>query len=143
MLQSSSPTSFQSILSYVERNYIGCLKNNSNDRKAARFPIELWNVNQRVKDKKSRTTNKVEAWHGTVTPDARQNLTVNKTVELFRLEQNNMEANLVKLLKGETLARKPTKAAQQKEKSIDNLVFNYDDDIDTFLSSMALVLGDN
>ena len=78
-----------------------------------------------------------------MTPDARQNLTVNKTVELFRLEQNNMEANLVKLLKGDKLARNPSKAAQQKEKNIEKLVANYDEDVDSFLSNMALVISDN
>lgn len=61
-------------------------------------------LNLLLKQQHSRTTNKVEAWHGCVSPDARQNLTVNKTVELFRLEQSNMEANLEKLLQGERIA---------------------------------------
>ena len=77
IIKNESPSSFQAILAYVERNYIGCRKPNSVTRKEAKFPVELWNVNEWVKNGQPRTTNKVETWHGTVTPDARQNLTVN------------------------------------------------------------------
>lgn len=35
--------------------------------------------------------------------DTKKNLTVNKTIELFRKEQGQMEANSIKLTKGETL----------------------------------------
>ena len=52
-------------------------------------------------------------------------------------EQNNMEANLVKLLKGEILARKLSKQNQNKESNIFNLVDNYDNDIESFLNGMC------
>ena len=53
-----------------------------------------------------------------------------------------MESNLVKLLKGDILARNPTKAEKQKEQKISNLIKNYNNDIETFLTSLSFIFTD-
>ncbi|CAF3470781.1 unnamed protein product [Rotaria socialis] len=52
---------YQSILDYMEDNYIGRLRGRS--RRAATFPIIFWNMAARVKNNMYRTNNNIEAWH--------------------------------------------------------------------------------
>ncbi|CAM4798470.1 unnamed protein product [Rotaria magnacalcarata] len=52
---------YQSILDYMEDNYIGRLRGRS--RRAATFPIIFWNMAARVKNNMHRTNNNIEAWH--------------------------------------------------------------------------------
>ncbi|RNA30230.1 hypothetical protein BpHYR1_039054 [Brachionus plicatilis] len=68
------PKSFEPILAYFERVYIGKLKLNSkSQRKVAQFPIETWNVFERVIKRLPRTNNNVENWHGRIQADSRYN----------------------------------------------------------------------
>ncbi|CAF0844492.1 unnamed protein product [Brachionus calyciflorus] len=98
---------------------------------------ETWNVYERVKLNLPRTNNNVESWHSRIKPDARKNLTISKVVELFRLEQSNMEADLIKLLKGEILA-KQSKRQIKKDYSIKRFVENYEKSrMDLFIEGMS------
>lgn len=101
LIRTSSPNTARQFLDYVENNYIGKLKGNKLSK--ARFPIELWNLHERVKLDLPRTNNNVESWHSRIKPDSCKNLTVKKVVEFFRLEQNNMETDLVLLFNGEQI----------------------------------------
>jgi hypothetical protein len=53
-----------------------------------------------------------------------------------------MEANLVKLLQGERIARNPSKQDKKKEENILNLVKNYDRDVESFLEGVSFNLTD-
>ena len=52
---------YQEILDYFEDNYIGRLRRSF--RRSATFPINIWNMNARVKNNLHRTNNNLEAWH--------------------------------------------------------------------------------
>ncbi|XP_064109705.1 uncharacterized protein LOC135217666 [Macrobrachium nipponense] len=59
------PDVLQPVLDYFEDTYIGRL-NRRGLRRAPTFPIELWNVHDRVINSEDRTNNVVEAWHRSV-----------------------------------------------------------------------------
>ncbi|CAF1118057.1 unnamed protein product, partial [Brachionus calyciflorus] len=90
-----------------------------------RFDIELWNLFDRVKKDIPRTNNDVESWHSRIKFDARQNLTVAKVVELFRLEQNYTETNLVNLFNGDVL-KKNKKKVLEREQKLKRILESYD-----------------
>ena len=102
-IKSSSPTSFERILSYFESNYIGRVK--SWKKCKPRFAVELLNLFDRVKENLPRTNNIVESWHASVKYDAKQNMTVGKVVELFHLDQSYMELNLLNIFQGKIKKR--------------------------------------
>ncbi|CAF0877868.1 unnamed protein product, partial [Brachionus calyciflorus] len=67
LIQKQCPESFEPILIYFEQVYIGKLKPNSKSHRVVpRYPIELWSVFERVKQKLPRTNNNVESWHSRV-----------------------------------------------------------------------------
>ena len=49
------------IIDYFENNYIGVMHRRG--RRRPRFPLELWNVNNRVEEEIPKTNNHVEAYH--------------------------------------------------------------------------------
>jgi hypothetical protein len=64
LIKSQAPSSSRSLLDYFENTYIGRCKPHSKTARAnARYPIGTWNVYERVKSKKPRTTNNLESWH--------------------------------------------------------------------------------
>ena len=60
-LMESSPLELTPINDYWEENYVG--RQRRNCRGNPRFPINLWNMRDRVNDSLPRTNNLVEAWH--------------------------------------------------------------------------------
>lgn len=64
VVKSLSPEKFKPILDYIERNYI-----RSTEKKPARFPIETWNLHERIKKGLTATNNPVESWHSVLTRD--------------------------------------------------------------------------
>ena len=52
-----SNINFEPIIIYIESNYIG------NNNKPARFPIETWNLYERVIAGQPTSNNPVESWH--------------------------------------------------------------------------------
>ena len=70
------------------------------------------------------------------------NLTVIKTVELFRCEQKKMEANLLKVLQGETITIIRKKQVN-KNKQIKNLITDYScDNLEFFINCIENILKD-
>ena len=47
---------------FFSRHYFG-IRNTKNSRRPAVFPIECWNVHDRIRLNKPRTNNEVEGWH--------------------------------------------------------------------------------
>ena len=93
-----------------------------------------------MKNRKPLTNNNVENWHCRVTQDIRKNMTVNKCVELFRLKQNKMEGDLVRVMSGEV--KKKRTAQDMKDEKIFVLVSSYKkEDLVLFLNSMSLNMG--
>ncbi|CAF1137041.1 unnamed protein product [Brachionus calyciflorus] len=111
-IESTDKSNF--FLTYVEINYIGPIKKDK--RSSPRFPIEFWNLNERVKQDLPRTNNNVESWHSRIKSDTRHNLTVNKVVDFFHLEQNNMETDLLLLFSGNQLKSVSNKIKKHEEK---------------------------
>ncbi|RMZ96587.1 hypothetical protein BpHYR1_017597 [Brachionus plicatilis] len=118
-IKQNSSNSFSTILDYFEKNYIGRAGGKP------RFEMELWNLFERVKNNIPRTNNDVESWHSRLKYDARQNLTVAKVVELFRLEQSYMESGLVSLFNGDVI-KKTKKRQVEKNEKLKRIISNYD-----------------
>jgi hypothetical protein len=59
------PRELHPVMDYFEDNYIGRLTRRG-VRRPPLFPIDLWNVFQRVQEGNARTTNVVEAWHRSI-----------------------------------------------------------------------------
>ena len=139
-VKQSAPASTKSFITYIENNYIG--KTKDGKRVSARFPISLWNLNGRVKAGLPRTNNNVESWHSRIKPDVSKNLTVDKVVEFFRLEQNNMETDLVLLFSGETL-KHTKKKHLVREENLKKLINDYNVlHLDLFLNGIINLLDD-
>ena len=125
LLKQSAPKTFAHMLDYLEANYIGKFKKNSiTTRSDARFPISTWNLHERIKRDLPRTNNNVEAWHSRINQDTKKNLTVNKTIEIFRKEQSLMENNYARLINGEILFKQTIKQ-KEKDSNIKRLVQSY------------------
>ncbi|CAF0740712.1 unnamed protein product [Brachionus calyciflorus] len=130
LIKQDSPSYFLKILNYFENNYIGRIKDGN--RCKPRYLIEVWNLYERIKLDLPRTNNSVESWHSRLKPDVRQNLSVAKVVELFRLEQDYMEADLIKLFKGETISKRKKWVAERNE-NIKNLTNEYKSELLEFI----------
>ncbi|RNA28322.1 hypothetical protein BpHYR1_050884, partial [Brachionus plicatilis] len=112
-------------------------------RQIARFPIAYWNLYERVKEDLPRTNNNIESWHSRIKPDARNNLTLSKVIELFRLEQSNMESYYALLSTGEILSSTRTKQNKKNQK-IKLMVEQYTQNkIGMFLDGMGENLKSN
>lgn len=137
-IKSQAPKYLEGLLAYFECNYIGRKKKGI--RINPRFPMDLWNVNDRIKLDLPRTNNNVESWHSRLKPDVRQNLCVAKVVELFRQEQNYMESDLVRLFKGEILSRCKTKVAERNE-NIKRVIMDYKSELlEFYLDGLANII---
>ena len=92
------PQQFYTIIDYFENNYIGMMHRRG--RRRPRFPLELWNVINRVEEEIQKTNNRVEAYYGHLQaailsfhPNIWTFLKVlNKEEALKRLEMIQMEA---------------------------------------------------
>jgi hypothetical protein len=90
-----SKKKFSKFIKYFERNFIGALVAGSKTtRKRPRYPIELWNVNERVNEEMKRSNNNMEAWHQQFEMSGRRNPTFFRLVNMFREEQNRTEKKL-------------------------------------------------
>ncbi|RNA08693.1 hypothetical protein BpHYR1_014524 [Brachionus plicatilis] len=129
------PKELESLIEYIANNYI----RNKNGK--ARFSIDLWNVHERVKLNLPRTNNNVESWHSRIKPDARNSLTIDKVVELFREEQSNMESDLAQVLGGQVL-KTSTQRQIKNDNCIRRLVESYDlERIELFIDGMCEALN--
>ncbi|CAF0990529.1 unnamed protein product [Brachionus calyciflorus] len=86
LIRDFSPESFSPILNYFERVYTGKLiPFSKTQRTLAQFPIETWNLYDRVKQRLSRTYNNVENWHSRIQADVRKKMNAVMVVELLGL----------------------------------------------------------
>ena len=60
-LQEVMPAEADSIVDYVEDNYVG--RRLRLNRRAPRFPVTMWSMHDRVVDDLPRTNNSLEGWH--------------------------------------------------------------------------------
>ncbi|CAF1011078.1 unnamed protein product, partial [Brachionus calyciflorus] len=111
-------------INYVQNNYIGTIQQGR--QMSPRFPIELWNLHDRVKLDLPRTNNDIESWHSRIKTEYRNNLTVNKVIAFFRFEQNNIKLDLLLLFTGSLIKSISSKVKKQEEKikrqEIENLI---------------------
>ncbi|RNA35807.1 hypothetical protein BpHYR1_001897 [Brachionus plicatilis] len=119
LLIHNCPEKLTDLLTYVVNTYIG------KENKPARFPVAMWNLHERVKLNLPRTNNNVESWHSRIKPDARNNMSLVKIIELLMLEQSNMESNYAKVSTGEQLSV-PNLKQLKKNQNIKCLVDQYD-----------------
>ena len=118
--------------------YIGKFKENSKTQRVVPlFPIEKWNVFERVKQKLPRTNNNVENWHSRIQADVRKKLNVYMVVELLRQEQDKAEIEYARLLNGEILKKKLSKKEVEKELNIERLVTSYSGNVLEQLKGVA------
>ncbi|CAF0985761.1 unnamed protein product [Brachionus calyciflorus] len=126
LIQKQCPKSFEPILNYFESVYIGKLKPNSKThRMVAQYPIETWNVFERVKRGLPRTNNNVDNWHSRIQADVRKKMNILTLIEILRLEQSKVENDYARLVSGEVLKSKMPKLQIEKEKNIERLVDGY------------------
>ena len=134
----SSRSQFETMFAYIEKIYIGLLKENSKTtRKVPLYPINTWNLYTRVLKKLPKTNNSVEAWHGQLGANNKKHLTINNLTEILRKEQTNTENNLAKLNMGEI--KKRSSKAVKRDMNLYNVVMSFDPlNISTYLSNIAL-----
>jgi hypothetical protein len=88
-LKSEIYENFKDILKYTQKNYIVKLKLDKDGeliRAYPRFPINSWNLHDRVLKNLPRTNNSVESWDGSYSHN-KKGMTVDKVVQAFRKEQ--------------------------------------------------------
>ena len=141
ILQQSSPSKFTEIQEYLEVYYIGKLVPLSRTiREKPTFPIPTWNLYQRVLDNKPRTTNSVESWHQTLTPDLKAKMDIESIVELFRKEQAQTDKWVSQLSTG--MEHKRRKESVKFDERLKNIVSDYDkSDIMGYLKKISNILS--
>ena len=110
-------------LHYFEKTWIS-LEHHERRRRPL-FPMELWNVRDRVERALPRTNNSVEGWHRAF--DIRINIThpcVSKLIRKIILEQNDNEITLEKVRSGHQLPQ-PKKKYIQLNKRIEKMADEY------------------
>jgi hypothetical protein len=103
IVKSTSSSKFDKILHYFEKTYIGrhvTNKKGVQKYKSPRFNIESWSVHKRVLSEIWRTTNHVESWHGSFSPNVENGLTCATLTEALRLEQQNTETLITQINTG-------------------------------------------
>ena len=124
MIKSNSPVQLISFLNYVEKYYIGTLKQGSKScRNQPMFSKEIWNVHERTIKDLPRTNNSLESWHKQFASDIRAHPSVNMIIEKFRIEQKNMENSLKQVESGDVYKRKRSEVF--KDSLIRNELLNY------------------
>jgi hypothetical protein len=125
-IKKEAPKSFDYMISYFERTYIGELvKNSKTIRKSPRFKLEHWNVHDRVLHFLALTNNNVENWHLVVSADQRKKLTFILSLNLIINEQSESENNLRELNRGGVLSRKKNKDLLVKEENVHRLLSEF------------------
>ena len=115
----------EKLLNYFETTWIGEPKRRGTGQKKEDFPMELWNVHDRVCTNLPCSNNSIEGWHqafakrvSIVYP------TINKLADEIRREQSKFEVDIVRIRQG--CEPKPKKAAYRKlDERIKRLVDDY------------------
>ena len=136
ILMTDFPESALNVAVYFEETYIG-KRLPDNSRRIPPFPIRMWNMFERVREKLSRTNNAVEGWHNALNSSIGcSHPSVPKLFKCFQREQSLQEAKLIKWEAGSTMVR--SKKSIERENRIQLLVADYANrDIETYLRGIA------
>ncbi|CAF1515142.1 unnamed protein product [Adineta ricciae] len=78
------------------------LKKTRTGRKSPKFPIELWNVYDRVSENLPRTNNSIEGWHNAFAQRVSiAHPTINKLTDKIRTEQSKFELDIALIRLGQ------------------------------------------
>jgi hypothetical protein len=140
LISEDSPQVFKPMLTYFEKFYIGKLRNGSKSiRNDPIFPIETWNVYERVIADLPRTNNSVEAWHKAFANGINDHPLSFKLIEFFRKEQDATEVKIAQINCGQKFERR--RSAIKKDEAIKFVAENYEsDDKMKYMKIMSLAL---
>lgn len=112
-------------LDYFEATWIGQRKKRGAGRKKPMFPLELWNVYDRVCADLPRSNNSIEGWHQAfATRVAIVHPSINKLADKIRREQSKFEVDIAQIRQGHE--PKPKKALYRKlDERLKRLVDDY------------------
>lgn len=126
------------LLDYFEATWIGQPKKRGTGRKKPEFPLELWNVYDRVCTNLPRSNNSIEGWHQAFAKRvAIVHPSINKLADKIRREQSKFEVDIEQIRQGHE--PKPKKAMYRKlDERLKRLVDDYPNvDLGEFLRSVA------
>jgi hypothetical protein len=106
------------------------------------FPIEIWNIYDRVSSNLPRSNNSIEGWHNAfATRVSIAHPCVSKLAEKIRREQSKFEVDIAQLRQGQE--PKPKKVSYRKlDEKIKRLVDDYqNNNISEYLKNLALNLS--
>lgn len=133
--------SLKKFYNYVERNYIGLLDKVTGKRKTPRFPIQTWNLYNRILLNLPRTNNSVESWHSQISSEDKKCMKLCELIEFLRTEQSNTENLIAQLKSGDE--KKKRSYIVRRDKNLFNLVSKYsNDDIFDYLYNISLNFED-
>lgn len=115
----------EKLLDYFEPTWIGEPKRRGTGRKQPKFPIELWNIYDRVSANLPRSNNSIEGWHNAFAKRVSiVHPTINKLTDKIRREQSKFEVDVAQIRQGHE--PKPKKAIYRKrDETIKRLVDDY------------------
>jgi hypothetical protein len=131
-----------SIISYIEQNFIG--RRIGNARNAARFAIPLWNQYDRVLQKLPRSNNAVEGWHNAFNNSVGiAHPTPAALAEKLRIEQHSMAIFRRQMELGQP-APKRKRIYQRIDDALFTMVTDYPNrNAQQYLTDIARVLNIN
>ena len=128
----------EKLLDYFESTWTGEPKRRGTGQKKPDFPIELWNVYDRVSANLPRSNNSIEGWHNAFAKRvAIVHPTINKLADKIQREQSKFEVDVGRIRQGHE--PKPKKAAYRKlDEAITRLVDDYHNvDLGEYLKGLA------
>lgn len=139
-LKRTTTSSFEPMLNYLEKVYIGKLKAGSKvNRVVARYPIPSWNLYNRVMKKLPRTNNAIESWHSRLKANQKNNITLNKLIDLLRTEQAKTDTAVLSIELGNRKNR--PKLSIIKDENLYVLCSEYKkENLEKFLNNVSLNL---
>ena len=103
----------EKLLDYFEATWIGAPKKRGTGRKKPAFPLELWNVYDRVCADLPRSNNSIEGWHHAFADRvAIAHPTITKLADKIRREQSKFEVEIAQIRQGHE--PKPKKVLYRK-----------------------------
>ena len=124
-LENVFPQATIPVLEYFEENFIGTLLPGQQQRRTRRFPIALWNINQRVINHLPKTNNHVDGWHNKFANHAGANHpSIWKFLSVLKNEERMNYVSVVQMTAGYPPPVQRVKYRDCTER-ITNIVHNY------------------
>ena len=112
----SNAPSLNEFILYLQKYYVGQVINGQEF--PGKFPKEMWNMYQRVKDGLPRTNNSLEGWHSSFAKGAKH-LKLSKLVGKYRQEQHTKMYHRYKHQRGEATNNQRVKYKKETEKLVE------------------------